>query len=53
MQQIKSNELTIKKSELSLKFEEITKNIFIKLRLVVDEKLRKQISTAKDKIDIV
>lgn len=50
---LKSNGLTIKEAELGVKFEEITKNIFTKLGLTVDEKLRKEISTNKDKIDIV
>lgn len=50
---LKSNGLTIKEAELGIKFEDITKNIFSKLGLNVDEKLRKEISTNKDKIDIV
>ncbi|MCK9492131.1 MAG: hypothetical protein M0Q24_08565 [Sulfurimonas sp.] len=50
---LKSNGLIIKEAELGVKFEDITKNIFIKLGLNVDEKLRKEISTNKDKIDIV
>lgn len=50
---LKANGLTIKEAELGIKFEDITKNIFTKLGLTVDEKLRKEISTNKDKIDIV
>lgn len=50
---LKSNGLTIKEAELGVKFEDITKNIFTKMGLNVDEKLRKEISTNKDKIDIV
>jgi len=36
-----------------LKFEEVTRAIFEQLGLQVDEDLRKQISTAKDKADII
>lgn len=50
---LKSNGVVIKESDLGIKFEDITKNIFTKLGLHVDEKLRKDISTNKDKIDIV
>ena len=50
---LKLNGLIIKEAELGVKFEDITKNIFTKLGLNVDEKLRKEISTNKDKIDIV
>lgn len=50
---LKENNISIKESELGLKFEEITKTIFEKLGFNVDEKLKKQLNTAKDKIDIV
>ncbi|MFC1750808.1 hypothetical protein ACFL2V_18610 [Pseudomonadota bacterium] len=45
--------IDIKESEIGLKFEEITRSIFEQLGLQVDEELRKQIRTAKDKADII
>ncbi len=53
LNKLKANGLIIKEAELGVKFEDITKNIFIKMGLNVDEKLRREISTNKDKIDIV
>ena len=50
---LKTNGVVIKEADLGIKFEEITKTIFSKLGLNVDEKLRKSISTNKDKIDIL
>ena len=50
---LKENGILIKESELGLKFEDITKSIFEKLGLNVDENLKKQLNTKKDKIDIV
>lgn len=50
---LKKNGINIKESDLGVKFEEITKSIFIKLGFNVDEKLRKTINSPKDKIDIV
>ena len=50
---LKENNIRIKESEIGLKFEELTKTIFEQLGLDVDEDLRKQLSTRKDKIDIV
>ncbi len=50
---LKSNGIIIKEAEIGIKFEDITKNIFSQLGLNVDEKMRKDISTKKDKIDIV
>ena len=50
---LKDNGITIKESELGVKFEELTKNIFKKLGFNVDEKLRKKLNTRKDKIDII
>lgn len=38
---------------MGVKFEELTKTIFKKLGFNVDEKLRKEINTSKDKIDIL
>jgi hypothetical protein len=50
---LKENGLAIKEADLGLKFEELTKKIFGNLGFNVDEKLRKQMNTAKDKIDIL
>ncbi len=50
---LKENGILIKESELGLKFEDITKSIFEKLGLNVDENLKKELNTKKDKIDIV
>lgn len=50
---LKENGIQIKESDLGVKFEEITKNIFKKLGFNVDEKLRKSMNTSKDQIDIV
>ncbi len=50
---LKSNGVVVKEADLGIKFEEITKYIFTQLGLNVDEKMRKEISTNKDKIDIV
>jgi len=50
---LKSNGLVIKEGDLGIKFEDVTKSIFIKMGLNVDDKLRKSLSNAKNKIDIV
>lgn len=50
---LKENGILIKESELGLKFEEITKSIFEKLGFNVDEKLKRKLNTAKDKVDII
>jgi len=50
---LKENGIRIKESDLGLKFEELTRKIFSDLGLKVDEDLRKQVSTSKDKIDIL
>ena len=50
---LKENGITIKESELGVKFEELTKNIFKQLGFNVDETLRKKINTKKDKMDIL
>lgn len=50
---LKENGINIKESDLGIKFEEITKSIFEKLGFLVDEKLKKQLNTAKDKMDII
>jgi len=53
LNKLKDNGIFIKESDLGLKFEELTKIIFTKLKLNVDEKLRQMLSTNKDKTDIV
>jgi len=42
----------VKESELGIKFEDLTKKIFIELGFNVDEELRKSLNTKKDLIDI-
>jgi len=50
---LKENGISIKESELGLKFEELTKTLFLSLGFNVDEKLKKQLNTKKDMIDIL
>lgn len=50
---LKENGISIKESELGLKFEELTKIIFKLLCFNVDETLKKKLNTRKDKIDIL
>jgi hypothetical protein len=50
---LKSNGIIIKESDMGIKFEDVTKSIFSKLGLPVDDKLRKSLNNAKNKIDIV
>lgn len=50
---LKENGIVIKEADLGVKFEELTKKIFIHLGFNIDEGLRKKINTAKDKIDIL
>lgn len=50
---LKENGIHLTTAQLGVKFEELTKTIFSKLGLNVDEELRKTINTKKDKIDIV
>lgn len=51
--ELKANGLDIKESDLGIQYEELTKNLFQKMGLDVDEKLKQQINTAKDKMDIL
>lgn len=53
LNELKNNGILIKESELGIKFEDITKSIFLKLGFNVDEKLKKQLSNSKNKIDIL
>lgn len=50
---LKENGIHIKEADIGLKFEELTKNIFVQLGFNVDETLRKKLNTTKDKIDIL
>jgi hypothetical protein len=50
---LKSNGIIIKEGDMGIKFEDVTKSIIEKLGLPVDEKLRKSLNNAKNKIDIV
>lgn len=50
---LKENGILLKESELGLKFEELTKNIFSGLGFNVDEKFKNQLNTQKDMMDIL
>ncbi len=50
---LKENGITIKEANLGLKFEDLTKSIFTQLGFNVDENLKKELNTKKDKIDIL
>jgi hypothetical protein len=50
---LKENGISIKESELGLKFEELTKVLFKGLKFNVDEKFKNQLNTNKDMIDIL
>ncbi len=50
---LKAAGIEITEAQIGVKFEEITKEIFETMNLVVDEDLRKSINTAKDKADII
>lgn len=50
---LKDSGIVITESELGSTFEDVTKYIFGKLGLDVDEKLRKKLNTDKDKMDIL
>lgn len=53
LNELKENGISIKESELGIKFEELTKTIFSKLGFDADEKLKKSINTSKDQIDVL
>lgn len=53
LNELRENGIQITDSEIGVKFEELTKTIFSNLGLNVDEDLRKQINTKKDKADII
>ena len=50
---LKENGIAISEADLGSTFEDVTKYIFGKLGLDVDEKLRKKLNTEKDKMDIL
>jgi DNA integrity scanning protein DisA with diadenylate cyclase activity len=50
---LKENGISVKESELGIKFEDLTKKIFTELGFNVDEELRKSLNTKKDLIDIL
>lgn len=50
---LKENGIQITDAEIGVKFEELTKIIFTKLGLNVDENLRKNINSKNDKADII
>jgi hypothetical protein len=50
---LKSKGILIKEGDIGVKFEEVTKSIFEKLGLPIDDKLRKTINNAKNQIDIL
>jgi hypothetical protein len=50
---LKENNITIKESELGLKFEELTKTIFNGLGFNVDEAFKNKLNTQKDMMDIL
>lgn len=50
---LKENGISVKESELGLKFEELTKTIFRGLGFNVDDKLKNQLNTTKDMMDIL
>ena len=50
---LKENGIVIKEAMLGVKFEDLTKSIFSQLGFNVDEKLKKELNTKKDKIDIL
>ncbi len=51
--ELKENGIQISDAEIGVKFEDLTKTIFKKLGLNVDESLRKQMNTKQDKADII
>ena len=50
---LKANGITTKEADLGLKFEELTKKIFVELGFNVDEELKRALNTNKDMIDIL
>jgi hypothetical protein len=53
LQALCASGINIKEAELGIKFEEVTRSILEQLGLNVDEDLRKDINTTKDRTDII
>lgn len=53
LQGLQSAGIDIKEADIGVKFEEATRSILEQLGMTVDEDLRKDINTAKDKADII
>jgi len=53
LSELKENGIAIKESELGLKFEDVTRTIFEQLEFNVDEKLKKQLNSNKNKMDLI
>lgn len=53
LNELKSNGITVKESELGLKFEELTKTILTSIGFQVDDTLKNQLNTKKDMMDIL
>ncbi|RJG42796.1 hypothetical protein [Motilimonas pumila] len=53
LQGLQSAGIEIKEADIGVKFEEATRSILEQLEMTVDEDLRKDINTAKDKADII
>lgn len=51
--ELKENGIAIKESELGIKFEDVTRTIFEQLEFNVDEKLKKQLNSSKNKMDLI
>lgn len=52
LNKLKENGIKISESDIGLKFEDLTRDIFSQLGFNVDEQLRKSLNTRKDKADI-
>lgn len=50
---LSANNIDIREAELGLQYELLTKTIFEKLKLNVDDELKARLNTSKDKIDLV
>jgi len=50
---LKENGIAIKEADLGIKFEELTKSVFNQLGFNVDEKLKNELNTKKNKMDIL
>lgn len=53
LNELKESGIAIKEAELGLKFEELTKTIFMQLGFNCDEDARRKLNTTKDQIDIL